>query len=416
MPTITAPSIVKKALPALVLATPLALAALALLNPPAPERARPDRGPGLTVDTVTVSPTRYAMRIPSFGTVQPRTQSTLVSQVSGEVVWVNPQFRDGGVFRAGDALLRIDPRDYEANVQIARASLLEAQQALAEEQAQSQQALADWQRLGDGGEPDALVLRKPQLMAAQARVASEEAELRKAQLSLERATVTAPFDGRILSTEVDLGEVLGGNTALAEIYATDYVEIRLPLANTDLDYVDLPEPRPDGGAQQRVPVTIHSSLSAGAAWEGLLVRTEGAIDDSSRQLHVVAQVDDPFQLAGDSGTEHSGRKPLKIGEYVTASIEGRTLPGAVVIPNSAIYQGSYVYVVREGLLQRREIAIAWQNADSAVIASGLRAGDALVTTPLGQVTSGTPVAVTGERQQVASGAGASGGDGTGARR
>ncbi|MBN7796345.1 efflux RND transporter periplasmic adaptor subunit [Parahaliea mediterranea] len=411
MPTITARSVLKKALPALVVATPLVLATLALLNPPTPERARPDRGPRLTVDTVTVSPTRYAMRISSFGTVQPRTQSTLVSQVGGEVVWVNPQFRDGGVFGAGDALLRIDPRDYEANVQIARASLLEARQVLAEEQAQSQQALADWQRLGDGGEADALVLRKPQLMAAQARVASAEAELRKAELNLERATVTAPFDGRILSTEVDLGEVLGGNTALAEIYATDYVEIRLPLANADLDYVDLPEPRADGGEQQRVPVTIHSSLSAGAAWEGFLVRTEGAIDDSSRQLHVVAQVDDPFQLAGDSGPEHSGRKPLKIGEYVTASIEGRTLPGAVVIANSAIYQGSYVYVVREGLLQRREITIAWQNADSAVIASGLRAGDALVTTPLGQVTSGTPVAVTGERRQVGSGGGARGDSG-----
>lgn len=385
----------RKLLPPLVLAALLLLAALALFNPPGVDRAPPERGALLTVETQTLRPRSYQVVAPSYGTVQPRTQSNLVAQVAGEVTWVNPQFRDGGVFRAEDRLLRIDPRDYEADVQIARATLLDARQALAEERAQSEQARADWERLGDGGEPSDLVLRKPQMMAAEARVASAEAGLRKAEIALERTSVTAPFDGRILSTEVDLGEVVGNGGALAEIYATDYVEIRLPVANSDLDYVDLPEPRPEApDGDERVPVAIHSSLSGGADWAGFLVRTEGAIDDSSRQLHAVAQVDDPFLL--DPGTDASGRRPLKIGEYVTASIAGRTLAGAIVIPNRTIYQGSYVYVVKESLLERRDIDIAWQNDSEAVIAAGLEAGDALVTTTLGQVTSGTRVATAGE--------------------
>ncbi len=379
-------------LPFVVLAAFIVVAVVMYLNRPVAERSGAPQGPGLTVNTMTVTPRDYAINAPSYGTVQPRTRSNLVSQVGGEVIWVNPQFRDGGVFKTGDALLRIDARDYEADVQIARAALYEAQQALAEEQAQSQQALADWERLGDGGEADPLVLRKPQLLAANASVSSAEANLRKAQLNLERTSVTAPFDGRILSTDVDLGEVISSNSQLATVYATDYVEIRLPLANADLSFVELPEP----GRQDNVsvPVEIHSSLSGGPAWDGTLVRTEGAIDDDSRQLHVVAQVDDPFLLQPGEQIP-AGRKPLKIGEYITATIKGRTLSQVVVIPNSTIYQGSYAYVVDDGRLQRRDLDIAWQNATDAVITAGIQPGDELVTTTLGQVTSGTPVAIAG---------------------
>lgn len=396
-PTTKSRLLSKRLLPWIVLAALLFLAAIAMLNPPSADRSRPEHGPSLTVETLTLAPTQYQVNVPSYGTVQPRTQIRLVSQVSGEIIWVSPQFRAGGLFSAGDTLLRLDTRDYEADVQIAQAQLLEARRTMAEEQAQSQQALADWNRLGDGGEPSELLLRKPQLLAAEAAVAGAEATLRKAQLSLERSTVTAPFDGRILSTEVDLGEVISVNSALADLYATDYVEIRLPLANADLDYVDLPEPGNDSSEKQpetqQVPVQIHSSLSADTVWPGYLVRTESAIDDNSRQLHVVARVDDPFQLDTDSGAEQSRRKPVKIGEYVTASIRGRTLNDAIVIPNSTVYQGSYVYVVEDGVLQRRDIAIAWQNDTDAVIAHGLLPGDKLVTTLLGQVTSGTRVAV-----------------------
>ncbi|MAT92551.1 MAG: efflux transporter periplasmic adaptor subunit [Halioglobus sp.] len=394
------PNRLRRLLPLLVLAALLALAALALLNPPSAQRSEPDLVPQLTVETVQVRPRDYQVVADSFGTVQPRTQSRLVSQVGGEVVWVSPQFRDGGVFAAGDTLLRIDDRDYAADVQIARAQLFAAQQALAEEQALSQQALADWQRLGAGEEADELVLRKPQLRAAQARVASAQAELRKAELSLERTAVVAPFAGRILSTAVDLGEVIGSSSQLAQIYASDYVEIRLPLANADLEFVNLPEPGPPGteNAGSTVEVSIHSSLS-GSHWPGRLVRTEAAIDSSARQLHVVAQVDDPFGLQRDTG-----RKPLKIGEYVTASIAGRHLEDAIVIPNSTIYQGAYVYLVREGLLQRQAVQVAWQNESDAVIAGGLQAGDELVTTTLGQVTSGTPVRVQGRDRTLVEGA------------
>ena len=137
-------------------------------------------------------------------------------------------------------------------------------------------------------------------------------------------------------------------------------------------------------------VVVQSGLIEDQGWNGKIVRTEGAIDDSARQLHVVAQIDDPFGYAGENKT------PLEIGQYVTASIEGRVIPNAVVIPSSAIYQSSYAYVVEEGVLQRRALEIAWANDVETLLRSGLNDGDELVTTPLGQVTSGVKVSIEGQ--------------------
>ncbi|MED5461011.1 MAG: efflux RND transporter periplasmic adaptor subunit, partial [Pseudomonadota bacterium] len=187
-----------------------------------------------------------------------------------------------------------------------------------------------------------------------------------------------------------LGQVVGPNTQLAEIYATDVVEIRLPLRNRDLGFIDLPESyRHSGPRETSIDVLIKSDLIGNEKWQARLVRTEGAIDESARQLHVIAQIDDPF------GPRSEGRSPLKIGQYVTAEIEGKTLPGALVIPNSAIYQGSYVYTVEDDILRRRDIEIAWQNDIDAVVDNGLELGMDLVMTPLGQVTSGIRVSVLG---------------------
>ena len=359
---------------------------------PEAQQRRPSTAPAITVAVHEVEASDFQVNVQSYGTVAPRTQSFLVAQVSGQVMELSEKLREGSFFDVGDVLLRIDDRDYQADVKIAEANLADAQRSLAEEHARSEQAARDWGRLGNDGEPSDLVLRKPQLLAAEARVASSDAALDRAKLSLERTEVIAPFAGRVLRQMVDLGQVAGNNTQVAEVYATDYIEVRLPLRNADLQFVDLPESyrgvqRETGGFL----VTLYSSISgAEQGWMGKVVRTESAIDQNSRQLHVVAQIDDPF------GEAAVGRSPLKIGEYVTAELQGKVISGAIVIPADAIYQSSYVYVVNDGVLLRRDIDIAWQNTTEALIGSGLDAGDRLVTTTLGQVTSGLRVAIEGE--------------------
>jgi len=401
----------KKLLLALIFGALLAVAATILLNPPDTRQRQDFSGPQMAVEAITVTPRDYRILLESYGTIQPRVQSMLVAQVGGQIVAVNPNLRDGGFFEQGDVLVSIDERDYAADVRIAEATLADARQALSEAEARTAQAREDWQRLGNTGEPPELVLRVPQLEAARARVRSAEATLEKARLDLERTSIRAPFAGRVLQKFVDLGQVVSPNSQIAEIYATDVVEIRLPLRNRDLRFIDLPEALryTDGVAHAGGRVEIRSELAGDTTWQAELVRTEGAIDANARQLHVIAQIEDPY------GETVASQTPLKIGQYVTARLEGNIVPDALVIPNNTIYQGTYVYVVEDGILRRRDVDIVWQNDADAVVSAGLAAGDELVTTALGQVTSGIRVTIVGDESAATSAARTGGGPGGGPR-
>lgn len=350
----------------------------------------------LQVESQTIVAQDFQFTINSFGTVQPHTQSMLVSQVSGQILKVSNDFRDGGFFTKGDVLIEIDPRDYQVNAKAAKAELLQAQLSLEEEKARAQQALIDWQRLGDGGEAPALVLRKPQLAASQAGVLSAQAGLEKAELNLQRTKIRAPFDGRLKKTQVDLGQYISANTQLADIFATDRLEVRLPLKNSELSLINLPEDyqRLSEGDEQleRRPlpnVTLISSLGTPTQWQGKIVRTEATIDANSNQLYVVAQIDQPFSRTLDDKGQI--KTPLKIGQYVSAQIQGKTAQQAIIVPTSSVYQGSYVYLIEDGRLSRRDIEVGYQNAEQVFISQGLSNQVELITSPLGQVTSGTLV-------------------------
>ena len=372
-------------------------------NPPTSQRAKPSKAPQMTVATTTLTPQTYQVVVQSFGTVKPRTQSILFAQVSGQINKVSKQFRAGGFFEQGDMLIQLDDRDHRAEVKIAQASLMSAKQSLQEEDARVRQAKADWKRLGNGKAPNALVLRQPQFEAAKAQVLSAEALLDKVKLSLERTKIVAPYAGRILKKNVDIGQVVSSNTQLADIFAVDYVEIRLPIKNKDLPLMKLPEEYRNAADQLESNdnnneqhnsmisnVIISSDLMGEQIWQGKIVRTESAIDEMSQQLFVVAQIIRPYDGEYNQGAQ------IKMGQYVTAQITGREVENALVIPSSAIYQGSYVYIVEGGLLMRKEVKLGWQNGTESIVTQGLVAGDELVLTSLGQVSSGTPVAIAGQ--------------------
>ena len=251
--------------------------------------------------------------------------------------------------------MQIDPRDYEVALAAAEAEVVRAEQALTEERARAAQAERDWTRLGDGGPAPDLVSRQPQLAAATAAVAAARANVNRARLDLERTVVRAPYAGRMRTRQADLGQVVAPNTVLADIYATDAVEVALPLKPRDLPYLELPEARARRGAPPSV-VELRASLPPHARWEATLTRTEGAIDESTRQLRVVAQIAQPYATG-------AAVEALRIGEYVTAYITGRELDAAIVVPADALYEARYVYVVAAGVLARRPVEVAWRNAD-----------------------------------------------------
>ncbi|MBW4968282.1 efflux RND transporter periplasmic adaptor subunit [Pseudoalteromonas sp. CR1] len=377
-------------IPAAVVVAALLIVFFIKSNPPEARRFGSAPKAAISVSVLELVPQSYQVMIDSYGTVKPRTQSLLVAQASGQITEVSDEFREGGFFEKGDVLLKLDDRDHQAEVKSAQANLLTAEQSLLEEKARGQQALTDWKRLGGSSQASSLVLREPQLAAAQAQVLSAQASLEKAELDLERTKVTAPYAGRILSRSVDLGQVVSNNTQLATIYAIDSVEIRLPIKNKDLSFVNLPEQYRDGAKNQAGSlVKFSSDLVGEQTWQGQLARTEGAIDENAQQLYVVAKIDDPYKSTA------SNQYPIKIGQYIKAQIAGKTVQNALIIPNSTIYQGTYVYVVEGDVLKRKDVTFAWQNANQAMIKTGLKANDKLVVTPLGQVSSGTKVSILG---------------------
>ena len=205
------------------------------------QRRPPPPATRLTVEAIQVKPIDYQINVNTFGTIQPHTQSTLVSQVSGSILRIAPSFRDGGFFEKGALLLEIDPTEYEAEVRLTETTLTQSYLAFKEEQARSQQAIRNWQRLGQKGFPSDLALRRPQLEVAKSAIEAGRIRLGKAKRNLERTRIVAPYAGRIMDQMVDVGQYVGIGTPLAKIYSIDYVEVRLPLHSAQLEYVNLPE-------------------------------------------------------------------------------------------------------------------------------------------------------------------------------
>lgn len=360
-----------------------------LLNSaPEAERRSPQKNIPL-VEVITATPRTYNVYLDSRGTVSPRTESTLIPQVAGRVISLSDNFRDGGFFEQGEELLTIDPTDYQLALTIAQSELAKMRLALNEERAQARQAESDWKKLGMKGKPDALVLRKPQLANAHAALASAEARVRQAEVELERTRLLAPYAGRIMEQLVDIGQVVSPGTTLAKIYATDYVEVRLPLTDRQLAFIDLPESYRGESVQSAPPEVELIADQAGQRyhWQGRIVRTEGTFDTRSRQLFVIAQVANPY--AREAGSQ---RPPLKIGQFVRARIKGHQLSNVFILPRNVISGADHVLLVDETRhIQRRQIDIIWQDDDQVIIGAGLNPGDTIISTLLPYAIEGAEV-------------------------
>jgi RND family efflux transporter MFP subunit len=328
----------------------------------------------------------------SQGAVEPRTETTLVAEVSGKIVSVSPNFIAGGFFREGEVLLQIDPSDYETALLRAQATLASRQAQYADQKARSEQALKDWHNLGRPGEPSDLVLRKPQLAEAQAGVQAAEAELQEAERDLQRTRIRVPYDGLVREKRVDVGQYVAPGTPLGVTFAIDLAEIRLPLSNEDLSFLNLPSATRLDNAH-RVPVRLTADDGgAGGAWQGQIVRTEGVIDATSRVLYAVAEVVDPYRVLGKSE-----QAELKVGTFVRAEIQGRRAEDVVVMPRAVLRPDHTVLIANEERrLEVRPVTVARAEPRKVYISGGIEAGELVITTSMDAPIPGTRLAIAGE--------------------
>ncbi len=377
-------------LPLLVLA--LGIAALALL---VALRRRPAvRPPVIPVPIVETVPVRYSperVLVRAEGTVETRTRTTLVAEVGGKILEVSPRFEDGEFVQEGELLLRIDPVDWRAAVESARANLARAELALAQEEAAAAQARRDWERFGEG-DPDPLVVHEPQLARARAEVEAARAAVARAERDLARTEIRAPYDGRVLARNVDVGQVVMPGTALGSLYATDAVLVPLPVPDVELAYLEVPLSPGDPAGPA---VTLRARFGGDErSWKGRIVRTGGQVDPKSRMVRLVARVDRPFA---------PGRPPLVPGMFVRAEIPGKLLPRAVSLPRVALRTGDTVLVVDdESRVRIRKVHVLRRDRDTVLVGGGLEDGQRVVVTPLEIVTDGMRVEVadaTGEHDR-----------------
>jgi RND family efflux transporter MFP subunit len=327
------------------------------------------------------------LKVHAQGTVAPRTESNLISQVSGQVVEVSPKFANGGFFEKGDLLLRIDPRDYELGLAVANAEVAQARMLYAQEEEESEVAINEWSRIGESEASD-LVLRKPQLAQARAAVDAARARYRIAKLNLDRTEVRAPFDGRVRSKAVDVGQVVNPNVPLGRVYAVDYAEIRLPIPDPELQYLNLSLYRTSAAEIADGPtVDLHANFAGSRhTWTGRVVRVEGEIDPQTRMINLVASVEDPY-----GAPEDSQRPPLAVGLYVEADIGGKTVENAIVLPRSALRGTDRVLVVDGERLYFRKVEVFRADSEKIVITSGLKSGERVCISPLDTVVDGMRV-------------------------
>jgi RND family efflux transporter MFP subunit len=347
----------------------LGMRALTVSKPPLKKHTRP--APVPMVRTLKVQTGPQAIRIQGEGTVRPLREINLVPQVDGKVLHMSSALVNGGEFKKGDVLLRVDPVDYELAVTLAQANIKDGENLLELAKEEAAAAQEEWRLLhtdsskGDR-KPPPLVAKEPQLAAAQAKLEAARADLNKALLNLERT-----------------GQYVSPGQALATLYSTEAAEIVLPLEDESAFWFHVPGFTPGNGPGS--PAVVRARIAGREqTWSGKVVRTEGELDERTRMINVVVRVNDPY----------AKKPPLAVGLFVTVEIKGRTLPKAAIIPRAALHQETVVWIVdKDSRLRFRKVDVARVQGDRAVVRAGLENGEKVIITPLKAATDGMAVRI-----------------------
>ena len=376
--------IIRRASPLFILILFIVAAQVLISTKEAPEQ-KADEAPIPIVDIMEVQQQTVSLNLPSYGVVNPKYKTQLVTEVQGRMLNISNKFVAGGVVKKGEELAVIEPSDYEADLMQAQASLAQAKAALEEEQAKGEVAKNDWKGY-DGGIPPELGLRLPQLKQEQANVKFQQAALARAERNLERTIIRAPFDGIIKARNVDLGQYVTLGTNLGELYDTRIAEIRLPLSNNDLAYLESVD-NPD------TEVTLSADLAGKVVtWTGKIIRSEGVIDAENRMVYLVAEVKDPYLRSA----KVEGQLPLKYGSFVTAIIKGRTVDGIVKLPRHLVRHGKVTLITDASSVEVREVNIVRTDLENVYIKDSLASGERISMTNLSNPEDGQLVKILGD--------------------
>ena len=363
-----------------------AVATYMMKNRPRPERRKPV--PSAQIVTVReLAVTSQQVVVPVMGSVVPATEIDLKSRVAGEVLWVHPEFVEGGIVKKGQTLVRIDSTEYELAI-IRKIAVLEgAILDLKTEEGRQSIARSEWEILGleeKATDMDReLALRKPQLATNRAKLEAARAEVKQANLELERTAIKAPFNAVIRSASVDVGAQVTVQSTLAHLVGSDsfFIEALLPLDR--LGWIHIPENSQNTGSKAEIV------SDSGRVLTGTIYKLLGDIEPDGRLARILIQVNDPLDL----NRQNDDRRPLLLGDYVSARIEGRSVQDVYVIKRQHLKDGSIIYIADENdRLQVLSVDIVWSSTDH-VLVRGPGEGERLIISDVPAPVEGMKVSV-----------------------
>jgi len=386
--------ILRTSLAFLILLIGLAVAFIMIKSRPAIEPIPVTIAPPL-VRSMTIKLDDIRMIVRSQGSVIPHIESNLISQVAGQIISTSPNFAAGGFFDENEILLKIDPRDYEFAIARFQAEFSRSRLLLSIEEEEAALARQEWEQIGHGENPNPLVVREPQLAEARSLATAALASLDQARLNLSRTIIRAPYTGRIREKFVDVGQYVSPGNQLAGMYAVDFAEIRLPVADDQLAFLDIClDTMGQSAGCPNLPVVMKSRFAGqNYQWQGMIVRVESELDPKTRMLNLICRVDDPY------GRKISdNRPPLAVGMFVEAQIIGHTAHNVAVIERSALRGENQVLVIDDkNRLHYRQVEILRLDFQQAIISSGLSAGERICLSPVAVVVDGMHVRIAEEK-------------------
>ena len=364
------------------LASVLFVIAAALYFARAPARvdrgAASDPSPGEfrpTVRVIRPMPTEQALNVELTGTVNLKERVRVASEVVGRVAWVSPDFTSGGSVAADEAFIRIDPAEFELQVEAAQMAVREAEARVWVEEAGAEEDVRAFERENPGVEASEAVRRLPSIAEAEARLARVQAELRLAELRLERTNISLPYDGRVMSSDIEVGELVGPvdrvdgpPSRLGIVYRPEALQVVVPIEPRDLEYLD-----PAIGRPARVAGEM-------AAWRARVERVSSMVAPRTRLASVFLTF---------SADEHVDSLPAP-GTFVEVVIEGPAYEDVYVLPESVLQERDSVWVVRGGRLSAFEPATVGRTAAGWVV-QAFDAGEGVVVGALPGAREGLAV-------------------------
>ena len=371
-----------------VLLAAVAAAAGIIMSRPMPEQLTVSETTS-AIRAMTVVKESLRLKIRSEGTVTPKTQTNVIPEIKGRVTWISPNLVVGGYFQAGDLLVTIDAADYEARTGLAQAQLLRAEAELEHKRFEFkrlQQLIKD-NLVSQSNLENAARAHK----IAKANVIESKINLAQAERDLSRTKITAPFEGMVRSESIDIGQFVQQGAPIASIYASDAVEVRLPIVNAQLAYLDPANLQRGELDPATAPMIRLTARYAGTSfvWRGQLARTEGEIDAQSRMITAVARV--------RQDNQSPDVPPLQVGAFVAAEIEGQYLDDIVRLPRAALRPNSQVLIIdSDNRLRFRAVNVLRLENDFVLIDSGLESGEVVNLSPIQTVVDGMRVSLTFE--------------------